>query len=147
MTIRLSADGAIELAGICSSDEAETLLQHLLATPNATVDWRGCEAAHTAVIQVLMAATPKLLGPPAAVATRKMGAAIAGCYHAQMTQKVLIVDDSKLARMAVIKALNSLRPDWTRIEASNADEALALIKQRSAGHCPASTSTCPARTV
>jgi len=46
-----------------------------------------------------------------------------------MTQKVLIVDDSKLARMAVIKALNSLRPDWTRIEASNADEALALIKQ------------------
>jgi YesN/AraC family two-component response regulator len=46
-----------------------------------------------------------------------------------MTQKVLIVDDSKLARMAVIKALNSLRPQWTRIEASSADEALTLIKQ------------------
>jgi len=45
-----------------------------------------------------------------------------------MTQKILIVDDSKLARMAVIKALNSLRPDWTRLEASNADEALALIR-------------------
>lgn len=45
-----------------------------------------------------------------------------------MTQKILIVDDSKLARMAVIKALNALRPDWTRLEASNADEALALIK-------------------
>ena len=27
------------------------------------------------------------------------------------------------------KALNSLRPDWTRIEASSADEALTLIKQ------------------
>lgn len=46
-----------------------------------------------------------------------------------MTQTVLIVDDSKLARMAVVKALNALRPDWTRLEASNADDALALIKQ------------------
>ncbi len=45
-----------------------------------------------------------------------------------MKQKILIVDDSKLARMAVIKALNALRPDWTRLEASNADEALALIQ-------------------
>jgi CheY-like chemotaxis protein len=45
-----------------------------------------------------------------------------------MTQKILIVDDSKLARMAVNKALNALRPDWTRIEASSADEALTLIK-------------------
>ena len=45
-----------------------------------------------------------------------------------MTQKILIVDDSKLARMAVTKALNALRPDWTRLEASNAEEALALIK-------------------
>jgi hypothetical protein len=71
MTIRLSAKGAIELEGTCSSDEAETLLQHLLATPNPTVDWRGCEAAHTAVVQVLMAAQPKLLGPPAAAPLEK----------------------------------------------------------------------------
>ncbi len=42
--------------------------------------------------------------------------------------KVLVVDDSKLARMAVAKALNTLRPDWTRVEASNADEALAMVK-------------------
>jgi len=42
--------------------------------------------------------------------------------------KVLIVDDSKLARMAVAKALNAVRPDWTRVEASNADEALAMVK-------------------
>src|ERR1700761_8743527 len=46
-----------------------------------------------------------------------------------MGYKILIVDDSKLARMAVAKALNSLRPDWTRIEATNADEALALARQ------------------
>ena len=46
-----------------------------------------------------------------------------------MAYKVLIVDDSKLARMAVAKALNSLHPEWTRIEATNADEALTLAKQ------------------
>ena len=41
-----------------------------------------------------------------------------------MTYKLLIVDDSKLARMAVIKALNSCFPDWQRIEAGNAADAL-----------------------
>jgi CheY-like chemotaxis protein len=45
--------------------------------------------------------------------------------------KVLIVDDSKLARMAVTKALSSLRPDWQRVEASNAVEALEHIKDGS----------------
>ena len=48
-----------------------------------------------------------------------------------MTFKILIVDDSKLARMAVCKALNSLRPTWERLEATNADEALALANQGS----------------
>ena len=46
-----------------------------------------------------------------------------------MAFKILIVDDSKLARMAVAKALNSLRPDWTRLEATNSDEAVALARQ------------------
>lgn len=46
-----------------------------------------------------------------------------------MTHKVLIVDDSKLARMAVIKALNALHPDWLRVEAANAVEALEHISQ------------------
>jgi CheY-like chemotaxis protein len=46
-----------------------------------------------------------------------------------MAHKVLIVDDSKLARMSVAKSLNNLRPDWTRIEATNAEEALALARQ------------------
>ncbi|GIL40872.1 hypothetical protein TMPK1_31090 [Rhodospirillales bacterium TMPK1] len=48
--------------------------------------------------------------------------------EADMTYKVLIVDDSKLARMAVGKALNSLQPSWTRLEAANADEAIASVK-------------------
>jgi CheY-like chemotaxis protein len=46
-----------------------------------------------------------------------------------MALKVLLVDDSKLARMAVAKVLGGLRPDWTRVEASNADEALAALEQ------------------
>jgi DNA-binding NtrC family response regulator len=45
--------------------------------------------------------------------------------------KVLIVDDSKLARMAVVKALIALHPDWPRLEAGSADEALERINQES----------------
>jgi CheY-like chemotaxis protein len=46
-----------------------------------------------------------------------------------VTYKVLIVDDSKLARMSVVKALSALHPDWPRLEAANADEALLQIDQ------------------
>jgi DNA-binding NarL/FixJ family response regulator len=46
-----------------------------------------------------------------------------------MTHKLLIVDDSKLARMSAAKALKALYPDWIRVEAANADEALALSQQ------------------
>ena len=45
-----------------------------------------------------------------------------------MKYRVLVVDDSKLARMAVAKALNALHADWARLEAANADEALDLAK-------------------
>jgi DNA-binding NarL/FixJ family response regulator len=48
-----------------------------------------------------------------------------------MAYKLLIVDDSKLARMAAAKAMKTLYPDWTRVEASNADEAIALVKEGS----------------
>jgi DNA-binding NarL/FixJ family response regulator len=48
-----------------------------------------------------------------------------------MTYKLLIVDDSKLARMSVAKAMKALYPDWERVEAANADEALALSSQAS----------------
>ena len=48
-----------------------------------------------------------------------------------MGYRVLVVDDSKLARMAVAKALTAIHPDWTRVEAANADEALALAKSGS----------------
>jgi CheY-like chemotaxis protein len=48
-----------------------------------------------------------------------------------MTYRILVVDDSKLARMAVAKAFNAVRPDWIRVEAGNAAEALALAKASS----------------
>lgn len=47
-----------------------------------------------------------------------------------MTTTVLIVDDSKLARIVAAKAITALQPAWERVEASNADEALALLGER-----------------
>jgi CheY-like chemotaxis protein len=47
-----------------------------------------------------------------------------------MVFKILVVDDSKLARMAVAKVLSGLYPDWTRVEAANADEALAALEEK-----------------
>jgi CheY-like chemotaxis protein len=47
-----------------------------------------------------------------------------------VTYTVLIVDDSKLARMSVVKALSALHPDWPRLEAANADEALLQVDQQ-----------------
>ncbi len=45
-----------------------------------------------------------------------------------MTYKLLIVDDSKLARMAVVKALNSCNPDWQRVEAGSAVDAMRAME-------------------
>jgi hypothetical protein len=45
-----------------------------------------------------------------------------------MGTTVLIVDDSKLARIVLGKAIAALQPDWTRLEAGNADEAIAVIE-------------------
>lgn len=64
MTIRKGTDGVILLEGDCLLEEAEELLRHLLVDPRPAVDWRACTAAHTAVIQVLLAARPVLRGPP-----------------------------------------------------------------------------------
>jgi CheY-like chemotaxis protein len=46
-----------------------------------------------------------------------------------VSRKVLIVDDSKLARMAVVRVLSGLHSDWSTEEAANADQALASFKQ------------------
>jgi hypothetical protein len=58
-------EGAIFLEGDCPSGDAEELLRLLLAAPEAEVDWQACTSAHTAVVQVLLAAAERtILGPP-----------------------------------------------------------------------------------
>jgi CheY-like chemotaxis protein len=44
-----------------------------------------------------------------------------------MTRRVLIVDDSRLARMVAIRTLSELHPDWTILEAISADDALDKV--------------------
>jgi len=43
---------------------------------------------------------------------------------------VLIVDDSKLARIVAGKALAALQPEWERVEAGNAHDALEILRER-----------------
>lgn len=47
-----------------------------------------------------------------------------------MTTTVMIVDDSKLARIVVGKAVAALQPDWDRVEAGTADDALKILGER-----------------
>ncbi len=70
--------GVIVLEGHCPSGDAENLLQLLLSDPAAYVDWRTCEAAHTAVVQVLLAAGRDIVGPPAGAGLAQLAPALAG---------------------------------------------------------------------
>jgi hypothetical protein len=58
------ASGSILLVGLCPLEDAEELLSALLAAPGAGIDWTQCEGAHSAVIQVLLAAERTIEGPP-----------------------------------------------------------------------------------
>ena len=64
MTVAKRGDGVIALTGSCPVEDAETLLQLLLAAPGSRVDWSACETAHTAVIQVLLASGITPSGEP-----------------------------------------------------------------------------------
>lgn len=44
-----------------------------------------------------------------------------------MTIQILVVDDSKLARIVACKAVAALQPAWTRVEAESAEAALAIV--------------------
>lgn len=48
-----------------------------------------------------------------------------------MPVTVLVVDDSKLARINAGKALTQLQPEWRRLEAGSAAEALAIVERES----------------
>jgi len=47
-----------------------------------------------------------------------------------MQYNVLIVDDSKLARMVIMSALRRIRPDWKAIEATSAKEAIGAVESK-----------------
>ncbi|UEM23702.1 hypothetical protein JL100_013490 [Skermanella mucosa] len=70
MSVRL-ADGIIILEGECQVDEAEPLLELLLADPGAAVDWSGCTHLHTSLVQVLLALRPGMAGSPGSEFLRK----------------------------------------------------------------------------
>jgi hypothetical protein len=63
MTVRLD-QGAIVLEGACPVDEAETLLELLLAHPDYPVDASGARHFHTALLQVLLTMNPPIRGLP-----------------------------------------------------------------------------------
>lgn len=46
-----------------------------------------------------------------------------------MHYNVLVVDDSKLARMVMASAFRRIRPDWKLVETTNAEEALAVLNR------------------
>jgi hypothetical protein len=72
MTVRQTETGIIELLGDCTIEDADHLLQLLLAEPAATVDWTSCQSAHTAVVQVLLASRRTLIGSPQGEFLRNM---------------------------------------------------------------------------
>lgn len=49
-----------------------------------------------------------------------------------MSVTVLIVDDSKLARIVVSKALAELQPDWQKVEAGGGVQALEILNGKGA---------------
>lgn len=63
MSVRRLDASCIALEGPCPVDDAEPLLQFLQATPAARCDWAKCGHLHSAVIQVILAARPVLVGP------------------------------------------------------------------------------------
>lgn len=47
-----------------------------------------------------------------------------------MSITILIVDDSKLARIVAGKTIANIQPDWERVEAANADDAMRIVGER-----------------
>lgn len=57
-------DALARLSGPIPIEEAEAFAEWLRATPDAAVDLSACEALHSAVLQVLLAAMPRVAAPP-----------------------------------------------------------------------------------
>ena len=58
-------DGIIRLSGVCRVEDAETVLSMILSGPGRAVDVSAVTHLHAAVLQVLLAHRPQLVGAPA----------------------------------------------------------------------------------
>lgn len=63
MTVRERGQNVIVLEGECPVEAAEGLLERLQQMPGAVVDWTACTRLHTALVQIVLAARPPLVGP------------------------------------------------------------------------------------
>jgi hypothetical protein len=63
LTVRCDETGTIVLEGPCPVEEAEPLLQLLIANPGARCDWTRCAHLHSAVVQIVLAIGPARVGP------------------------------------------------------------------------------------
>jgi hypothetical protein len=63
VSVRRDDSGTVVLEGKCPVEDAELLLQLLQSTPGAPCDLTRCDHLHTAVVQVILAARPALIGP------------------------------------------------------------------------------------
>jgi hypothetical protein len=63
MTVRIQGP-AILLEGRCPAGDAENLLSALRDRPGNTVDISGAEKVHMAVMQILLALRPAVIGRP-----------------------------------------------------------------------------------
>ena len=61
MTVK-SNDGRIALQGRCRVEDAEPLLAELQRNSGSVVDLEAAETLHSAVVQVLLAAKPRIVG-------------------------------------------------------------------------------------
>ena len=56
-------EGSVVLSGECPVEDAEPLLQLLQSSPGAPLDWTQCSGLHMAVLQVVLAVSPRIAGP------------------------------------------------------------------------------------
>jgi len=64
MSVAVDGD-VIALSGRCPAEDAEALLAALGDHPGARVDLTAVQRLHTAVLQILLALRPRLVGKPA----------------------------------------------------------------------------------
>jgi hypothetical protein len=72
MTVERADDGTIRLRGDCPTEDADLLLSHLLADPEAEINWESCQSAHTSVVQILLARGRRPTGQPAGTFLKTM---------------------------------------------------------------------------